>query len=219
VNEGEREVRLVVFDLGGVMVRIARSWAEAHETAGLPHHAIVESDEFMEERARLAHDHQVGAIEPQDYFAAVAEVSRGVYAASDIERIVHVWTREEYPGVGEVLDALEAAAVPTAALSNTNPPHWARLSPPDGVSAEYPNVMRIERRYASHLLRLAKPDPAIYEAFEGEAGAAPSGILFFDDTEANVTAARERGWSAEVIDHAGDTAAQMLGWLKRYGVR
>lgn len=218
MSEGKRDIGLVVFDLGGVIVRIARSWGEAHELAGFLPHPIVESEQFIEARARLAHEHQIGAIEPRDYYAAVAAISQGAYDPADIEQIIRSWTREEYPGVDEVLDALAAQAVPTAALSNTNPPHWARLSPPNGVSTEYPNVVRIERRYASHLMGLAKPDPAIYAAFEAETGAAAREILFFDDGEENVAAARERGWAAEVIDHADDTAAQMLYLLDQYGV-
>lgn len=218
MSGGKRDIGLVVFDLGGVIVRIARSWGEAHELAGFLPHPIVESEEFVTERARLAHEHQIGAIEPRDYYAAVAAISQGAYDPADIEQIIRAWTREEYPGVDEVLDALAAQGVPTAALSNTIPPHWARLSPPNGVSTEYPNVVRIERRYASHLMGLAKPDPAIYAAFEAETGAAAREILFFDDGEANVAAARERGWAAGVIDHADDTAAQMLYLLDQYGV-
>ena len=218
MSDGEREIGLVVFDLGGVIVRIARSWGEAHELAGFLPHPVVESEQFVAERARLAREHQVGAIEPRDYYAAVAAISQGAYDAAGVEQIIHAWTRGEYPGVDEMLDALGARGVPTAALSNTNPPHWARLSPPNGVSTEYPNVVRIERRYASHLMGLAKPDPAIYAAFETETGAEPSEILFFDDGEENVDAARERGWAAEVIDHTDDTAAQMLYQLDRYRV-
>ncbi len=218
MTEDGRSIGLVVFDLGGVLVRIARSWGEAHELAGFPPHPIVENEQFIAQRARLSLEHQVGAIEPRDYYAAVAAISQGAYDAAGVEQIIRAWTREEYPGVDEVLDALASKGVPTAALSNTNPPHWARLSPPNGVSTEYPNVVRIERRYASHLMRLAKPDPAIYAAFEAETGAAASEILFFDDGEANVAAARERGWAAEVIDHADDTAAQMLYDLDQYGV-
>lgn len=36
MSDGEREIGLVVFDLGGVIVRIARSWGEAHELAVVP---------------------------------------------------------------------------------------------------------------------------------------------------------------------------------------
>ena len=43
-------------------------------------------------------------------------------------------------------------------------------------------------------------------------------ILFFDDDPANVEAARARGWRAERIDAAGDTAAQLLDALRRHAV-
>ena len=45
-----------------------------------------------------------------------------------------------------------------------------------------------------------------------------SALLFFDDRDDNVEAARLRGWHAAVIDHAGDPPAQMRAVLRRYGL-
>ncbi len=43
-------------------------------------------------------------------------------------------------------------------------------------------------------------------------------MLFFDDAEENVRAARAVGWRAERIDPAGDTARQMTGALAEHDV-
>ena len=43
-------------------------------------------------------------------------------------------------------------------------------------------------------------------------------ILFFDDAEENVQAARAVGWRAERIDPAGDTARQIAEALAQHGV-
>ena len=43
-------------------------------------------------------------------------------------------------------------------------------------------------------------------------------ILFFDDLSDNIASARACGWSAEQIDHTGDTARQMAEHLGRHGV-
>ena len=37
----------------------------------------------------------------------------------------------------------------------------------------------------------------------------------FDDLPANVAAARDRGWASELIDHRGDTVAQLLDVYRR----
>ena len=104
-------------------------------------------------------------------------------------------------------------------LSNTNPWHWDRqLTSAEGLERRFPALGRIEQRHASHLLGEVKPDPAVYAAFEQATGYAPAALLFFDDQPKNVDGARAAGWSAELIDPAGDTAAQMLDALDRYGI-
>lgn len=209
---------VVVFDFGGVLVRIARTWTEAHALAGLEPHPIVDDPVFLERRIALGEAHQDGSLDSPSYYRLKAETSGGVYSPDDIGRIIDAWTREEYDGVGRVLDALEVAGIETAALSNTNPAHWARL---DGT-AEYPTVARLRHRYASHLLRLLKPDPRIYEAcdraLEAATGLEGARVLFFDDSLPNVEAARAAGWAAELVDHEGDTVAQLLAALRAHRV-
>jgi putative hydrolase of the HAD superfamily len=46
---------------------------------------------------------------------------------------------------------------------------------------------------------VAKPDPRAYEICAQRLGVAPSDVLFFDDNERNVVAARETGMIAEVF--------------------
>jgi HAD superfamily hydrolase (TIGR01509 family) len=205
-------VTAVVFDIGGVLVSHVRSWREAHERVGFEWDPFFDSEEFVPHRSRLANLHQVGEIEPADYFVAVAEASGGRYSPTDAELIVRNWLYGEYPGVHDVLDALHAAGVTTAALSNTNPVHWQQMA------EAHPSVWRLHHRHASHLLRARKPERAIFEAFERETGIMPEGVLFFEDTPHNIEAAQAFGWRAELIDHAGDTAAQLFAHLRRYGV-
>lgn len=47
-------------------------------------------------------------------------------------------------------------------------------------------------------LGFSKPAAEFYRAIEDRTGFSPDDILFVDDREANVLAARERGWTAEV---------------------
>ncbi len=83
---------------------------------------------------------------------------------------------------------------------------------------EFPTVGRLRHRFASHELGLNKPDPAIYHHVERQLGYTGKQILFFDDAEENVIAAREVGWRAEGIDPARDTARQMTEAMAEHGV-
>lgn len=163
-------------------------------------------------------DFALGLLTPEAYYEALARACDGGYSSRDIERVHRVWSQDEYPGVSAVFDALDAAGVRTAVLSNTNAAHWKRLAAIDVDVVEYPNILRAGHLFASHLLGAMKPSPDVFEAVAATTGVQPARTLFFDDVEEYVSAARTSGWSAEQIDPLGDTAAQLLEWLRAYEV-
>lgn len=216
---GKTRIDVVVFDLGGVLVRIARGWNDAHRLAGLPDdHPMLSSDEFHERSAAAAHAHQVGTMGFDEWASAVSEASEGTYSSDDAKAIMDAWTIEEYPGIRAVVDAIHEAGLETAALSNTNARHWELLGVDDESYADYPNLGAIQQLHASHLLGHAKPHPDIYAAFTEAAGLKKARVLFFEDTKPNVDAARRFGWAARHIDYAGDPAAQMMATLRHHRV-
>lgn len=145
--------------------------------------------------------------------------SGGAYSAGEIERTHHAWLLGEYEGVGDVLRRLVAAGrAETGVLSNTNEPHWVRFEARGGQAPEFPSASVLRHIHTSHRLGLMKPDLAIYEAFERGTGFRGGEILFFEDVEENVAAARARGWRAELVDHTRGTAGQIAGVLEREGL-
>jgi HAD superfamily hydrolase (TIGR01509 family) len=209
----------VVFDLGGVLVRIARGWNDAHRLAGLdPDHPMLESDNFHPRSADAAHAYQTGAMSFDDWAEAVSAASDGSYSPDDAKRIIEAWTIEEYPDIREVIDCIHDAGLVTAALSNTNARHWELLGANDQSYTDYPNLGAIQQLHASHLLGHAKPHRDIYEAFTEAADLGKARVLFFEDTKPNVDAARRYGWSARHIDYTNDPAAQMLGALRHHRI-
>lgn len=204
-------IRIVVFDLGGVIVRICRSWQEGVRAAGLEVRGGTDSAQMRELRRSCAREYQEGRIGCEEFHLRLAETTGGLYSPEEIERIHHAWVLEEYPGVGGVVDAVRASGAATGVLSNTNHGHWTRL-------ARMPLLGRIDHVHASHLLGVSKPSAEIYRAFEQRTGFAAGQILFFDDLEENVESARAVGWQAERIDHEGDTAAQMMEQLRVRGL-
>lgn len=213
-------IECVVFDVGGIIVRHTRSWPEAHVRAGFDADApVLELPGFLALRKTLAMDHQTGRLSSEDYPRAVAEHSGGAYTPDDVVRILDVWLIDEYTGVDTLIEDLLATGITTAALSNTNPRHWRRVTPrDDGSPPEFPTTARLHHLVASHEVRAAKPEPAIYAALESTTGLDGDALLFFDDLQDNIDAARARGWHAELIDHAGDPPAEMRALLTGYGV-
>jgi putative hydrolase of the HAD superfamily len=148
-------------------------------------------------------------------FARELAPLRGVQPA-DIVRIQNIYLRGPYPGATELIDDLNAAGVQTACLSNTSDSHWRMMTNPSD-----PNYLPLERlthRFASHLIGIRKPDAGIYEHVERTTRLAPESILFFDDLEANVAAARERGWRAHQVRTDADPIAQASRHLRDMGL-
>ncbi|MFM9997088.1 MAG: hypothetical protein ACKVU4_14965 [Phycisphaerales bacterium] len=214
-------ISLVCFDIGGVLVRHCRTWAEGCRAAGLPRHTIAETPEKQDARRAASRLHVTGAIDHAEFCDRVSVLLDGLYSPADVARVHHAWLGPEYEGVGAVVARLvKAARADTAILSNTNDAHWARFEPANGPSREYPTIGLIRRRLASHLMRLAKPSPEIFPAFERAVAhnGHPSSILFLDDLPENIVAAAARGWTAEQIDHTKETAPQVERVLARHGL-
>lgn len=206
-------IQLVCFDVGGVLIRICRSWAEGCAIAGLP----VRGDPFAEDpssangRRDIGQRYQTGRLTCQQYFGDLSKSVGGLYTPDEIQRIHDAWLISEYDGASALVERIHDAGIATAALSNTNHGHWSRMP-------EFPVMTRLQRLLASHELGLAKPDEAIYREAERRLGVSGSGILFFDDMPENIDAAQRIGWRTARIDPAGDTARQIEAALREHRV-
>ncbi len=209
-------IRLVVFDVGSVLVDAGRSWQEDAARAGFP--PDVAWWEEFERRLAALPSRTRGEIDNESFLRLFVEASRGRFSIEDARRITAATLGSEYPGVDHVFDALAVAGVATAALCNLNDADWRHLFDGPDAAQEYPSLARMQHRFGSHELSVAKPDPGAYRAVEAGTAIAPESILFFDDRIENVEAARERGWTAERVDPRADPPAQILGWLRYHEV-
>jgi putative hydrolase of the HAD superfamily len=103
------------------------------------------------------------------------------------------WSRRILPGARELLDELRPR-YRLAALSNSNELHWVRNE------RELRLLELFEFAISSHQVGLFKPEPAIFRyALERAGVSAPDAIVFFDDLEGNVSAARAAGMRAHQV--------------------
>ncbi|MDB5357819.1 MAG: HAD-superfamily hydrolase, subfamily variant 3 [Phycisphaerales bacterium] len=209
------EVRLVVFDLGRVLVRICDNWQHACRVAGLP---VVEGELSAEGQARLhalVCRAEVGALGMDGFAREVAPVL-GITPVQ-LRALSDAYLLGAHEGAIEVVDELSTAGMPTACLTNTNDNHWRLMS--DRSAPAYFPLGRLTHQFASHLLRLRKPEEAIYAHVERATATPPHAILFFDDIEENVAAARKRGWDARRIDPAlDDPISQVRDALREHRI-
>jgi glucose-1-phosphatase len=208
-------IRLVCFDVGGVLIRARGSFPETIVAAGLPLRlpepqvaACFDCPEARDVRQR----YRTGQIREHEYVQALSDAIHGVYSPQEILSIRDAWLLGPHPETGALLrEVRQVPDIRLAVLSNTCLEHWP-------VMCGYPWRSCLDYAFASHELGLAKPAPEIYRTVENVTSTPPRRILFFDDLEENVAGARECGWNAVRIDPLGIPARQMRAALFEWRV-
>jgi len=139
------------------------------------------------------HDYDRGTLNAITYWQAVAEDLRKPIDSGQLRDLIAVdtalWTQPNQPMI-DWATALQRANIKTGILSNLGDEMEL------GILARFPWLQNFAHHTFSHRLGIAKPDLAIYQhAAEGLA-TPPSDILFLDDREENIAAARASGMTA-----------------------
>ena len=237
-TQSARDISWVVFDLGGVIVRIHHSWQHAAAAAGVsgainsthdvarahapnstsdaapnstPHSMFDPTLHRADDFRTLVSEQQRGMLSHDDFCSGVSQLTSGVLSAQDVARIHTAVIVGAYDGVEQLVLQLNKRGLSTACLSNTNHQHWQFMHSMAAFNA-------IQHRHASHLFQLEKPNQAIFRAFESATQARSCDILYFDDLADNIAAATQAGWRAILIDPHGETVPQIRRALATHGV-
>jgi HAD superfamily hydrolase (TIGR01509 family) len=178
---------LLLFDLGGVLV----NYTGFSEIGALLSEAV--TPEELQDRWRScgAEGFETGHLSPAEFAAALGSVLAFNVTPEEFLDRFESWTIGLYPGAAELLAELRPR-YRLAALSNSNELHWGRMRKL-GVQDLF------EAAFGSHELNLRKPHHAIYEEALRRLEVPAAGVVFFDDTAANVEAALEAGMQAHRV--------------------
>ncbi|MBW3578148.1 MAG: HAD-IA family hydrolase [Actinobacteria bacterium] len=138
---------------------------------------------------------ECGDLTEEQYFATF-RCRFDVVAFHTARRAGYRWL----PGMRELLDDLAGQATRVAA---SNYPVWVEELA-DGLLAD-----RFEWVLASHHLGVRKPDPRFYRRLCREIATAPEHVVFVDDRDENVDAARQVGLRAHRFVEAGDVRGRL----------
>jgi len=187
-------MRLVAFDLGGVVVDVDKQVLAALGPVDVVARALFHDD---------AHDRMtVGALDG-DGFVGAAAAALGV----DIDLVRRTWaSMVRFSDGGLELVADCARRGPVAIWSNTDPIHWSVLG-----GALVPLAVDVAPSFA---IGAMKPQRAYFDAVV--ARLAPHGIgagdiVFVDDRAENVVAARAAGIEAVVVEGVASARAALGG--------
>lgn len=205
-------VKVVCFDVGGVLIKITQLWHEAAKYAGIDILADLPADAHLLDTPFLEH-YQTDALTDDEYIAELAKYLGDIPVESALAVHNHIII-QPYDGVDQVISSLNEKGLLTACLSNTNEPHWQAMH----SSGRFPAIEALKLRMASHRLGLHKPDPAIFRKFEEAAEASGGEIVFFDDSLENVRIAKSLGWQAFHVNPLEETSPQIAAALESVGI-
>jgi putative hydrolase of the HAD superfamily len=209
-DETKIKISAVLFDYGMVLSNVPEdlAWRQLER--------VLDADQEAFQAAywkyRDAYDR--GALSAQTYWESTARdldkpIDADVLRAL-IDADTNVWTQPNIEMM-KWAASLNRAGIKTGILSNIGDAMEA------GVLGRFPALTEFTHHTFSHRLGIAKPDAAIYRyAVEG-LGVPAGEILFVDDREENIRAAREAGMVAvQYSGHAGfveEMERMGLGWL------
>ncbi len=160
-------------------------WARMRSITGL------DEDRFHEAYWHFRHDYDRAALTGPAYWHAVAARTGITLSDAQIAALfaadVDVWTDLNLPMV-EWAARLQQAGVRTGILSNIGD------SIAEGIIAKLPWLGGFYHCTWSHALFMAKPEPEIFLETAESLGTSPPNILFLDDREENIAAAKSLGF-------------------------
>jgi glucose-1-phosphatase len=186
------DIQWVIFDLGGVVVKLnidgaLAALAQQSETAAelIKTHLSTRGEDGFSINARL----ELGLGTIHDYVQGVAQILNKKLSHAEIIALKTQVIQGEDEHALEIIKALSRHKK-LACFSNTHEIHW------DHMTKRYRSFQFFERTFASHLIHAAKPEVKAF-AFVTEAlNTKPPECLLIDDLLANVEAARAFGWHA-----------------------
>jgi putative hydrolase of the HAD superfamily len=196
----------ILFDADGVIQRTRGNWREQFA-------AMLGRDEDLETfvKALFAAERPClsGAADFPTQLRTVLERWR---SPTPVEQALQVWTNiEVHADVIELVGSLRRGGMPVHLASNQHAHRARYMSNELGYGAVF------EREFYSCRVGYAKPDTAYFEHILGELKLPPERVLFIDDVEPNVVAARSVGISS-VHFAANAGAAALDAHLAHHGV-
>jgi len=177
----KNSIELVLFDLGGVLVDLLESPIPVEHLHNQDKSVFAKW--FVSEPAQLFEKGMINALE----FASAMQKDLELDLSTD--QIINYFEQFSvglFNGVDNLLHEL-GGHYRLAVLTNTNEIHWSQ------IVNEFKVLERFEKVFASHSLKMAKPDIKIYQYVLKETNLQPNQILFLDDKFENVQSAQELG--------------------------
>jgi glucose-1-phosphatase len=189
VSSVAEQIRVVLFDVGGVLVEFGGVEAIQNWRKG----ELAPTDIWrIWLRSPSVRAFETGRMDADAFAKAIVrELAVDISPAFFLEAFAN-WPRALFPGALKLL-----ARIPRrfrrALLSNSNALHWPRVMNDMALGGA------VDQVFVSHLTGKIKPDDEAFEHAIEALDCSPKGILFLDDNPLNVEAAERLGMHAIVV--------------------
>ena len=181
-EESFNRISIIAFDLGRVLVNI--DFDAFPRSLGIKKSDPMYADE--QRIKQLAFEYEIGKVGTEKFFDLIEGIFQHKYSRS---RLLEAWNaiiEDEVSGIAPIVDKLQSK-YQTALLSNTNPIHFQK------ALETAPILGKFSRKFLSYEMGAAKPDEAAYRYMIRGLGKESPTILFIDDIDENIIAARKCG--------------------------
>ena len=203
--QSAHNIRLVLFDLGGVLV----------ETTGVPamlawmDHRITAAELWtLWLRSPVVRRFETGRATPEEFAAQIVLDMRLPVSEQEFLQTFTSWITRLYPGALELVRSIPPRFT-RATLCNTCALHWPLLMDTLGLEHAF------DRHFASHLIGKIKPDAEAFEHVLDALNVKAAEAFFLDDNILNIEAARWLGIKAAHVNgpRQAEAALQDAGIL------
>ena len=199
-------IKAIVFDIGGVLIgldldRCIRTFKEV-----LGFDRITELLDPYHQKG-IYGEMEAGTLSADEFRAEVLKDSRPGCQPEDVDRCMYSLLTGMDPDTVQTVKRL-AGRYPLYLLSNNNPIAMSRILEMFRENGLAPETT-FRDQFISSEMKLLKPSREIYEESVRRTGLPAREVLFIDDNETNVLAAREAGMQARLFV-PGEKLSQLL---------
>ncbi len=182
--QSSNRTKVILFDVSGVLL----------ELGGGPTTLLTQAvDPWAEWSESVAvRSFETGKIGADQFVARLIEEMALDEEPEELYREFASWPRKLHPEAIALIQVLRSNGYRVATLSNTNPVHWPLV-------LEMGLGQHVRDHFPSHQTGQLKPDLPAFRAVLVNYKCKPKEVLFFDDQEANVNAAKSLGIRAHTV--------------------
>ena len=202
----DKNIKNIVFDLGGVLVDLDfKSAINGLQKAGF---ANVKEQLQAFDREGIFQKFELGEMTAEEFRSAIRENSTVTLTDEEVDALWNLMLLEIPREKLELILHLRGKYM-VYLLSNTNSIHWDYVCKNAFNYRGFRVSDYFEKTFLSFEMHLAKPDKAIFERMLEDANLLAEETLFIDDSEANCKAAAEVGIHAHHY-HIGDDLSKIF---------